>query len=154
MSKSLVKGVAYGNGAVINCLFCNIMEGKEPGKIVMENDKYVAFKTIQPASSNHLLICPRKHVRNIEELSGVEDAQMIREMEEFGRLALGTDAEDSQYCFHIPPWNSIDHLHLHAIGARHTMSFKGSLKYWQETFYCWSSKEAAARVLVKEMSKL
>lgn len=33
-----------------------------------------------------------------------------------GKKALKDDGEGAKMCFHIAPWNSIDHLHLHAIG--------------------------------------
>eukprot|EP00121_Abeoforma_whisleri_P004405 Awhi_evm1s3981 len=31
--------------------------------------------------------------------------------------------------FHWPPFNSIDHLHLHVIGPESTMSFFGKLEF-------------------------
>ena len=152
---NFVKGVTYSpSGSVTKCLFCNIVEKKEPARIVLENEHFVAFKTIKPYSSNHLLVVPTKHVKNLAALAGPEDANMIHEMEAFGKAALGKDADDAQFSFHVPPYNSIDHLHLHCIGARSTMTLAGSLKYWQETFYCWSAKRAAALVLQRELSKL
>ena len=143
------KGVTYRpDGTVLKCLFCDIMDKVEPGSIVRENELFVAFKTIAPASSNHLLICPRMHIQNVNTLTGSSDVQMLNKMKEFGRLALGDDSADAQYSFHIPPWNSIDHLHMHAIGNRPSMGWKGALKYWQGTFYCWSVEEAI-RVIEK-----
>ncbi len=151
----MIKGVTYtSSGSVASCLFCNIIARDEPARIVLENEQFVAFKTIKPYSSNHLLVIPRKHVKNLTSMAGTEDANMIYDMEKFGRIALGKDAIDSQYCFHVPPYNSIDHLHLHCIGARSTMTLAGSLKFWQDSFYCWSAGSAAARVLQRELSKL
>jgi diadenosine tetraphosphate (Ap4A) HIT family hydrolase len=151
----VIKGVTYTpSGGVASCLFCSIIEGKEPARIVLENEEFLAFKTIKPYSSNHLLVVPRKHVKNLSVMSGPEDANMIHGMEAFGKVALGKDADDAQFCFHVPPYNSIDHLHLHCIGARSRMTLAGSLKFWQETFYCWSAKSAAAVVLKRELSKL
>lgn len=112
------KGVTYDavTGAVKSCLFCRIARREEPGTIVFEDSQFVVFKTIAPASSEHLLVTPRKHIRNLKSLSGPKDAALIREMIEVGRAALGVNAKGAHFSFHVPPYNSIDHLHLHAIG--------------------------------------
>jgi diadenosine tetraphosphate (Ap4A) HIT family hydrolase len=112
------KGVTYDavTGAVKSCLFCRIATREEPGTIVFEDAQFVVFKTIAPASSQHLLVTPRKHIRNLKSLHGPKDAALIREMIEVGRTALGGDAKGAHFSFHVPPYNSIDHLHLHAIG--------------------------------------
>lgn len=158
--RGTVKGVVYGpEGQVISCLFCRIIGREEPGTIVLENSKMVAFKTIAPASSNHLLVVPREHRANVQSLSGKEDINLLNEMKEFAIKALREDGCDgdiestSQFSFHVPPWNSIDHLHLHAIGNRQSMSLAGALKYWEGTFYCWSSEEAI-ETLKKQLAKL
>jgi diadenosine tetraphosphate (Ap4A) HIT family hydrolase len=160
-----VKGVAYGpEGQVVSCLFCRIISREEPGAIVLENSKMVAFKTIAPASSNHLLIVPREHRANVHSLSGKEDADLVKEMKKFAVEALREDGcpvdgvdctleGTSQFSFHVPPWNSIDHLHLHAIGNRQSMSLAGALKYWEGSFYCWSADEAVENIK-KQLAKL
>ena len=152
------KGVVYGSGGTVtSCLFCRIIERKEPGNIVLENERLVAFKTIAPASSNHLLVVPRDHRANVHALSGKEDAALLKEMKEFGLEALKVDGcpniENSQYSFHVPPYNSIDHLHLHAIGNRSSMTFAGALKYAEGTFYCWSVDQTIKRIM-KDLSRL
>ena len=115
------KGVVYDatSGAVKSCLFCKIATGEEPGTIVFEDTKFVVFKTINPASNRHLLVTPRKHIQNLESLSGPMDAALVREMIKVGAVALGDQAEGAHYSFHVPPFNSIDHLHLHVIGTQH-----------------------------------
>jgi diadenosine tetraphosphate (Ap4A) HIT family hydrolase len=138
-----IKGVTYGpNGAVVSCLFCRIMARQEPGTIVYEDADTVAFKTIAPASSNHVLICPRKHVQNYMSLSGPKGAALVRSLVDVGRTVLGADADNAQFSFHVPPFNSIDHLHLHAIGRRETMGFIGGLKYWEGAYWCKSAEAA------------
>ena len=114
------KGVVYDatTGAVKSCLFCKIATRDEPGTIVFEDSKFVVFKTINPASSKHLLVTPKKHIQNLESLKGPVDAALVREMIKIGAVALGDQAEGAHYSFHVPPFNSIDHLHLHAIGNR------------------------------------
>ena len=114
------KGVIYDatSGAVKSCLFCKIATREEPGTIIFEDSKFVVFKTINPASNKHLLVTPKKHIQNLEALKGPADAALVREMIKVGVAALGDQAEGAHYSFHVPPFNSIDHLHMHAIGTQ------------------------------------
>lgn len=78
------KGVTYDGetGAIKSCLFCSIVEKKEPATIVYEDSRFIIFKTIAPASTNHLLISPKKHIQNFAALSGPTDALLLRDMME------------------------------------------------------------------------
>lgn len=112
------KGVTYcsSTNKIKTCLFCRILNKQESANIVYEDMKYVVFETINPATSKHLLVSPREHIQNLKFLRGSEDAGLVREMMEVGKIALGGDGGGAQFCFHVPPFNSIDHLHMHAIG--------------------------------------
>ena len=140
----LQKGVKYdNNGKIIDCLFCNITCRKEPANIVYENDEFTVFKTIAPASIyGHLLVTPKSHIKNVESLVSIEDANLIERMVAIGKSTyqnLGID--DIQYSFHIPPYNSIDHLHLHCIAKPKEMTFFSMMKYYQGSFWCKSAEE-------------
>ena len=131
------KGVTYNeHGEVVSCLFCRIMEGKEPGVILREDDRFVAFKTIAPASSYHVLVCPRRHIQNVASLRN-QDKQLLQELWDFGKLTMGSElARDALFCFHRSPWNSIDHLHLHGIAKPRTRNLLGRLKYSPGSPWC------------------
>lgn len=78
---SIWKGVSYDSkGKIITCLFCRICELKEPANIIYSNEKYVAFLTIAPVTSLHILISPREHISNIYGLKDEKDANLIEEM--------------------------------------------------------------------------
>ena len=49
-----------------NCLFCNIIKGTEPAKIVAENDDILVFESIRPRHPSHWLIIPKKHIPNLK----------------------------------------------------------------------------------------
>lgn len=134
------KGVTYlaSTGEVLGCLFCRIQKREEPGTITYEDDSFVAFKTIKPATHLHLLITPREHIKNVDSLTGREGVALIEKLVEIGKVALGKYAEGAQYSFHVPPLNSIDHLHLHAIASPESMGTWSARKYHQDTFYCQS----------------
>ncbi len=48
-----------------DCVFCKIVDGKIPSNKIWENDKFVAFLDIQPLTTGHTLVIPKKHVDNI-----------------------------------------------------------------------------------------
>lgn len=55
---------------------------------------------------------------------------------------MGTFADDAQYCFHVPPLNSIDHLHLHCIASPQEMGWLGWIKYYPDSFWCMTAETA------------
>lgn len=104
------------------CLFCRIASGDLPSKTVFEDDEVIAFHDIHPVAPVHVLICPRKHIATLNDVSA-EDAPLLAHMfevarkiaEQFGvaqkgyRTTFNVNAEAGQTVFH---------LHLHVIGGR------------------------------------
>lgn len=123
------KHVEYGShGEVISCLFCDIIAGKSPGRIVFENDKYSVFHTIKPGASVHLLVCPKIHIPDINGLSGTLGTEIVRDMTMVGETAAKViNMEIAQICFHVPPHTSVDHLHMHVLCG--SISVYGQHKY-------------------------
>jgi diadenosine tetraphosphate (Ap4A) HIT family hydrolase len=145
---SLRKGVSYDErtGDIQSCLFCKIISRREPGSIVYESPDIVAFKTMSPTTEKHLLVVPRRHIRNVKSLSGPQDAELVKQLMRVEMQCLGNDAANARYYFNTPPWNSVDHLHLHAIGKPETMNLLGRLFYSRESFWCKSAQSIIERL--------
>jgi len=47
----------------MNCVFCKIVAGEIPSYKVYEDDKYLAFLSIQPMNPGHTLVIPKDHFR-------------------------------------------------------------------------------------------
>lgn len=54
---------------IVDCVFCRIVAGEIPTKILAENDVAIAFPDIHPQSPVHVLVVPKVHDRNILEFS-------------------------------------------------------------------------------------
>ncbi len=136
------KGVKYNdNGEVVDCIFCRIHKREEPATIVYEDESFVVFKTTSPVTLSHLLVTTREHVHNAVHLSGPKDAEMVKQLISVGKIALGEDhSKDAHFCFHMSPFNSIDHLHMHAIAKPETMGFINFLKYNSYLPHCRSAE--------------
>ena len=148
----LRKGVLYASDktTVLDCLFCRIIAGKEPATSVtplVPNPDLFAFKTIAPATHTHILVSPRRHIQNIDALSAA-DVPLLQEMKAYGLSLLRADQQkDALLCFHCPPWNSIDHLHLHVIADRSSMTFfNGFFKYLPKTSWCQDIDSVLSRL--------
>lgn len=51
-----------------NCVFCNIIDKKIPSKIIFENDKSIAFLPNKEDVSGHILIVPKSHFSNLNDI--------------------------------------------------------------------------------------
>jgi histidine triad (HIT) family protein len=103
-----------------NCLFCRIVSGEIPAKVVHETPETVAFRDINPQAPYHVLVIPREHVPT---LNDVTDPAMIGRLaavaaelakkEGFAeggyRTVINTNADAGQTVFHV---------HLHMLAGR------------------------------------
>jgi histidine triad (HIT) family protein len=51
----------------MDCIFCDIINGTIPAKIIAENDNAVAFLDVNPMSNGHTIIIPKKHYKNFSD---------------------------------------------------------------------------------------
>ncbi len=105
-----------------DCLFCQIVSGDIDADIVLENDRLIAFRDINPQSPTHVLIIPRKHVATINDLTeddvdtigslflaAAEVAQKDGIAEDGYRVVMNCNEGAGQSVFHV---------HLHVLGGR------------------------------------
>ncbi|MGYP001582168255 len=52
----------------MDCVFCKIIRGEIPSHRVYEDQNFLAFLSIDPESSGHTLIIPKKHYRWVWDL--------------------------------------------------------------------------------------
>ena len=105
-----------------SCLFCRIARGEVPSKKAYEDDRVYAFHDINPQAPTHVLICPRKHIPTLNDVTA-EDAPLIAHMFEVARK-IAKDAGVSEkgyrtvFNVNVDAGQSVFHLHLHVIGGR------------------------------------
>lgn len=61
-----------------HCLFCAILAGESPASIVAEDRSTLAFMDLRQGVPGHVLIVPRRHVRDIYELDAEDGAAVMR----------------------------------------------------------------------------
>jgi histidine triad (HIT) family protein len=103
-----------------DCLFCRIVAGGIPAKLVAESEECVAFRDIDPKAPVHVLIIPRRHVSSLDAADdpallgsvAMMAAQVARDegVASSGyRTVINTGADAGQ---------SVGHLHMHVLGGR------------------------------------
>jgi histidine triad (HIT) family protein len=104
-----------------DCIFCKIVTGEIPAKVVERGDGVIAIEDVNPQAPVHILVLPEKHVANIaaHTASGTSDdvARLMRAAAKIGekhaggfRLVVNTGADGGQ---------TVDHLHVHVLAGRH-----------------------------------
>ena len=105
-----------------DCIFCKIASGEIPSTMVYEDDTVAAFKDLEPQAPVHVLIIPKKHIKNAAELGESDRALMAhifcdvvpKLAKEQGlakgfRVVANAGEEGGQ---------TVMHLHFHLLGGR------------------------------------
>ena len=112
------------------CIFCDIVHHNKQARVVYQDDSFTAFHDINPSAKVHFLIIPNHHVGTVKELNA-SHLPMLDKMESLGnKLLKELNVSESKrvFGFHVPPFNSVEHLHLHVIGTPFNNLFR-YLKY-------------------------
>lgn len=51
-----------------DCIFCKIIKGEIPSKTIYEDDLIKIIMNINPATNGHLLVIPKEHLVNINDI--------------------------------------------------------------------------------------
>jgi histidine triad (HIT) family protein len=103
-----------------DCLFCKIAGGTVPADIVRQDDRYVAFRDINPQAPVHALAIPRQHISS---LAAAEDPEVIGGLLMFARdVAREAGIEDAGYRVVLnvneEGGQTVYHIHAHVLGGR------------------------------------
>jgi histidine triad (HIT) family protein len=99
-----------------DCLFCRIVAGEIPAKLVAQTPECVAFRDVNPQAPLHVLVIPREHVASLNEAHdptqlghlltvAAEVARREGYAESGYRTVINTGPAAGQTVFHV-------HLHL------------------------------------------
>lgn len=105
-----------------DCLFCKMAKGEIEPDTVYEDEEILAFRDINPQAPVHILVAPRRHIENTNDL-GDGDAELVgRLILTAARLAGEEGIAESGYRTVLncndDGGQSIPHLHLHLLGGR------------------------------------
>jgi histidine triad (HIT) family protein len=104
-----------------NCVFCKIIAGKIPARVIIENEKAMAVLDAFPLAAGHTLVVPKLHYAKVQEMSE-QDAMAVFEI--MWKLAsaveVGSQVNASTIAIHNGPdaGQEIAHVHAHIVPRR------------------------------------
>ncbi|MEO5579802.1 MAG: histidine triad nucleotide-binding protein [Gemmatimonadaceae bacterium] len=103
-----------------DCLFCKIVRGEIPARIVDQTDDAIAFRDITPQAPVHLLVIPKRHVASLAAAS--DELELGRLLTFAARVAVAEGIAESGYRAVINTSDdggqTVHHLHIHILGGR------------------------------------
>src|SRR5262245_54261641 len=106
----------------IDCIFCKIINKSTKSNIILENNLCIAIYDLHPAAQIHILIIPKKHLVNINNIS-YEDLELCHSMFLLAKsLAVSFNISEKGYRLVINnqkgAGQSVFHLHMHFLAGR------------------------------------
>ena len=101
-----------------NCIFCQIIERKIDSKIIFENDKVMTFLDIFPVSRGHMIIVPKNHYLNLEDIPDDDLAEVFKIVKKMAKLIyekLNLDGYNILQNNFTAAGQVINHFHVHII---------------------------------------
>jgi histidine triad (HIT) family protein len=107
---------------VTECLFCKIVTGEIPAARVMESDRTLAFRDINPQAPTHVLVVPKDHYPDFASLAGAADGLLTEVAVQAHAVAQaeGIAASGYRVVFNTGPaaGQTVFHAHAHVLGGR------------------------------------
>ena len=101
------------------CVFCRIVRGEVPAKVVYEDDAVLAFLDHRPLFPGHVLVIPKTHVATLADLPPGLIAPLFGAVQRIGRaVEAGLGADGSFDAINNRVSQSVPHLHVHVVPRR------------------------------------
>lgn len=106
----------------MDCIFCQIVEGKVPSDTLYEDEEIKAFRDIHPAAPTHILIIPKRHIPSLSGLPDAETPLIGRMARVANELARREGVAEKGYRIVVSSGEEggqvVPHLHMHLLGGR------------------------------------
>jgi histidine triad (HIT) family protein len=111
-----------------DCIFCRIAAGHIPANIVLQDEKFVAFRDINPKAPQHLLVIPREHLESLNDLElwrHCEGHDLFRFIVEAAR-EVGIAESGYRVLSNVGPdaGQEVQHMHFHVLGGQDLGDFR------------------------------
>jgi histidine triad (HIT) family protein len=105
-----------------DCIFCKIASGEIDAEVVLDEGDVLAFRDTNSKAPVHLLVIPRQHVANLEEIGELPDRAVKRLFEVSSAAAEEAGVTKGGYAVRVnngrDAGQEVFHLHLHVMGGR------------------------------------
>ena len=101
-----------------NCIFCKIIAGEIPAKVILQNEKAMALLDAFPLAAGHTLVIPKSHYAKVQQMSE-QDAMAVFEI--IWKIADAVEAASQVNASTIAIHNGseagqeVPHVHVHIV---------------------------------------
>jgi histidine triad (HIT) family protein len=98
------------------CVFCQIVCGSEPASIVWEDDLTIAAVDLRQFHPGHVLVIPRRHLRDVRELDAATGAAVMATVVRVTRTVAAAFPNQGMSLWHSigeAAFQEVPHLHIH-----------------------------------------
>ena len=104
-----------------DCIFCRIVRGEAPARIVYQGEDVTAFHDLHPRAPIHILIVPNRHIAGVAHVEP-EDAALLGKLFVVARWLAEQESIGNGYRLVVNngplAGQSVFHLHVHLLGGR------------------------------------
>jgi len=104
------------------CIFCKIVKGELPAKVVYEDKLVMAFHDINPQAPVHVLVIPKEHIPTLNDLEGRHKELIGHIFLVIKEIAKELGIDESGYRVLVncnrDGGQEIFHLHFHLLGGK------------------------------------
>lgn len=134
----------------MNCIFCNIVKREIPSDIIYEDNFTMAFLDIGPSSPGHLLIVPKLHYKNLDDIDDIMLSYIFRVVKKLGTAlerALAVEGYNVMINNGKVAGQVIDHFHCHLI-PRYA---NDGLTHWPAQSYQPEEAKRLAKKIIEQI---
>jgi diadenosine tetraphosphate (Ap4A) HIT family hydrolase len=133
-----------------DCIFCEIVAGREPASFVHRDSELAAFMSNAPINPGHLLVIPREHAPSLADLAPDLAASLFRAAQRLGSAirssALRCEGINLFLADGVAASQLVPHVHLHVIPRFAGDTFKLNPRGGVTTFERMPPREELERV--------
>jgi histidine triad (HIT) family protein len=123
------------------CVFCDIVAGKRPAHIVLDDETAVAFLDTRPVFPGHTLLVPREHHETLADLPAKMVEPLFSRAQRISRaVETGLGAAGSFVAVNNRISQSVPHLHVHVVPRNRKDGLRGF--FWPRSRYADDAEAA------------
>jgi histidine triad (HIT) family protein len=133
----------------MDCVFCDIINGKSEAEILYQNENVISFLDIRPVNYGHALVIPKKHYDNFLSVPAEELKHLMKGLQFITSAVMESINSDG---FNLivnsgkAAGQSVFHFHFHII-PRYTNDFRFKPNF--KTYPSNAMKEFADKIRVE-----
>ena len=131
------------------CPFCEILAGRQPAHVVLDDEAALAFLDVRPLFPGHTLLVPRAHHETLADLPVADVGPYFARARRLARaVESGLGAAGSFVAMNNRISQSVPHLHTHVVPRNAKDGLRGF--FWPRGRYADDAEAAAVAARLRD----